>query len=95
MIWENAHDKMLNFKKVEVKVYDPHDFYQSHTYLLRKRLKENTQEFAAVILGSGEVMSNMYLYLCFSIFLKDSSMYKKCFYNKNNNKTKYIWVNVL
>lgn len=36
----------------------------------------------AVILGSGEVMSNMYLYLCFSIFFKDPRVYKNCFYNK-------------
>lgn len=47
-----------------------------------------------VILGSGEVMSHLYLSLCFSIFLKDLSVHKDCFYNKYCNKIRYVRFNV-
>lgn len=35
------------------------------------------------ILGSGEIMSHLYLSLRFSLFLKDPRVHKGCFYNKS------------
>lgn len=51
------------------------------------------KEFTVVILGSGKVISNLYLY--FSKFLKDLRVYINCFYDKIYfNKRKYVGISV-
>lgn len=45
MVWENAHDKMLNFQKPEVKVHESYDCYQYHVCLEKywKKIPKTSQ----------------------------------------------------